>query len=205
MLGLRVCARAFSSCCKRGPFFIAVRGPLTITASLVAEHRLQMRRLSSCGSRAQLLCGMWDLPRPGLEPVSPASAGRFSTTAPPGKPLSKFLAIIYYFFKYFPSHALFRFFWDSNGINVSSLVYSHRPLRLCSFYFSLFSLCCPDLVISIVLFFSSPILSSIPSILLLSLSAIHFGYWIFQFQNSHLVPLHIFYFFSFFFLYSALW
>ena len=57
-------------------------------ASLVAEHRLQMRRLSSCGSRAQLLRGMWDLPRPGLEPVSPALAGRFSTTAPPGKPPS---------------------------------------------------------------------------------------------------------------------
>ena len=34
----------------------------------------------------QLLRGMWDLPRPGLEPVSPALAGRFSTTAPPGKP-----------------------------------------------------------------------------------------------------------------------
>ena len=32
------------------------------------------------------LRGMWDLPRPGLEPVSPALAGRFSTTAPPGKP-----------------------------------------------------------------------------------------------------------------------
>ena len=30
--------------------------------------------------------GMWDLPRPGLEPVSPALAGRLSTTAPPGKP-----------------------------------------------------------------------------------------------------------------------
>ena len=29
---------------------------------------------------------MWDLPGPGLEPVSPALAGRFSTTAPPGKP-----------------------------------------------------------------------------------------------------------------------
>ena len=27
---------------------------------------------------------MWDLPRPGLELVSPALAGRFSTTAPPG-------------------------------------------------------------------------------------------------------------------------
>ena len=86
MLGLRFCARAFSSCGKRGPLFIMVRGPLTIAASLVAEHRLQTRRLNSCGSRAQLLRGMWDLPRPGLEPVSPALAGRFSTTAPLGKP-----------------------------------------------------------------------------------------------------------------------
>ena len=86
VLGLRFCARPFSSCGKRGPLFIAVCGPLTITVSFVAEHRLQTRRLSSCGSRAQLLCGMWDLPRPGLEPVSPALAGRFSTTAPPEKP-----------------------------------------------------------------------------------------------------------------------
>ena len=52
VLGLRFCARAFSSCGKRGPLFIAVRGPLIIAASLVAEHRLQMRRLSNCGSRA---------------------------------------------------------------------------------------------------------------------------------------------------------
>ena len=86
MLGLRFCARAFSSCGKRGPLFIAARRPLTIVASLVEEHRLQMRRLSSCGPRAQLLRGTWDPPRPGLEPVSPALAGRFSTTAPPGKP-----------------------------------------------------------------------------------------------------------------------
>ena len=86
MLGLRFCARAFSSCGGRGPLLITVRGPLTVVASLVAEHRLQTRRLSNCGSRAQSLRGMWDLPRPGLEPVSPALAGRFSTTAPPGKP-----------------------------------------------------------------------------------------------------------------------
>ena len=52
VLGLRFCARAFSSCGKRGPLFIVVHGPLTIAASLVAEHRLQTRRLSSCGSRA---------------------------------------------------------------------------------------------------------------------------------------------------------
>ena len=86
VLGLRFCARAFSSCGKWGPLFIAVHRPLTIAASLVAEHRLQTGRLSNCGSWAQLFRGMWDLPRPGLEPMSPALAGRFSTTAPPGKP-----------------------------------------------------------------------------------------------------------------------
>ena len=86
VLGLRFCARAFSSCGKQGPLFIVVRGPLTIAASLVVEHRLQTRRLSSCGSWAQLLRGMWDLPGTGHEPMSPALAGGFLTTAPPGKP-----------------------------------------------------------------------------------------------------------------------
>ena len=93
VLGLRFCARAFSSCGERGPFFTAMRGSLTTAASLVVEHRLQTCRLSSCGSRAQLLRGMWDLPRPGLEPVSPELAGRFSTTAPPGKPSLIFISI----------------------------------------------------------------------------------------------------------------
>ena len=61
-------------------------------ASVVVAHgvsscgsRALERRLSSCGARAQLLCGMWDLPGPGIEAVSPALAGRFLTTAPPGK------------------------------------------------------------------------------------------------------------------------
>ena len=86
MLRLHFCARAFSSCGEQVPLFIAVRGPLTVVASLVVEHRLQTRRLNSCGSWAQVPRGMRDLPRPRLEPVSPALAGRFSTTAPPGKP-----------------------------------------------------------------------------------------------------------------------
>ena len=67
--------------------FFEVLWPLTVVASPVAEHRLRTRRLSGHGSRAQPLCGMWDLPGPGHEPVSPASAGRVPTTAPPGKPL----------------------------------------------------------------------------------------------------------------------
>ena len=90
VLGLRFCAWASSSCGERGPLFITVRGPLTIAASLVAEHRL-----SNCGSRAQLLRGMWDFPGPGLEPVSPALAGGFLTTAPPGKPQSCILNIVH--------------------------------------------------------------------------------------------------------------
>ena len=100
-VGSSVRARAFSSCGKRGPLliavrgplFIAVRGPLSTAAPPVAGHRLQTRRLSNCGPRAQPLRGMWDPPRPGLEPVSPASAGRFSTTAPPGKPQLFFFII----------------------------------------------------------------------------------------------------------------
>ena len=60
---------------------------------------------------------MWDLLRPGLEPVSSALAGRFSTTAPPGKPLH-FFFILYIFlsscgfdFSYY-SIILLLFHWD---------------------------------------------------------------------------------------------
>ena len=66
--------------------FFALRRPLTAVAPPVAEHRLWTRRPSGHGPRAQLLRGMWDLPGPGHEPVSPTSAGGLSTTAPPGKP-----------------------------------------------------------------------------------------------------------------------
>ena len=85
VLGLHFCARAFSSCGKRGPLFIAVCGSLAIAASRCGAQvpDAQAQQLWLTG---QLLRGMWDLPRPGLEPVSPALAGRFSTTAPPGKP-----------------------------------------------------------------------------------------------------------------------
>ena len=113
-LGLRCCTWAFSSCGKWGLLFVAVcRLPIAV-ASLVAEHGLQARglqqlwhagsvvvvcglsscglraperRLRSCGTRAELLRGMWHLPGPGLEPVSPAWAGGFLSTVPPGKSL----------------------------------------------------------------------------------------------------------------------
>ena len=51
--------------------------------------------VSSCGAPAQELWLMglvalscvWGPPGPGMEPVSPALAGGFFTTEPPGKPL----------------------------------------------------------------------------------------------------------------------
>ena len=42
------------------------------------------QRLNSC-AQAYLCCSLWDLPKAGGEPVSPASAGGFLTTEPPGK------------------------------------------------------------------------------------------------------------------------
>ena len=55
---------------------------------------------------------MWDLPRPGLEPVSPALAGRFSTTAPPEKPYitflkSEILDTVYLDIRYYLSRYIF--------------------------------------------------------------------------------------------------
>ena len=42
-------------------------------------------RLSSCGTWAQLLRGRWDLPGPGIEPVSSVMASEFSSPVPPEK------------------------------------------------------------------------------------------------------------------------
>ena len=74
---------------------------LGMRASVVAARRLSCCgsqalecRLSSCGPRAQLLRGMWDLPGPGLEPLSPALAGGFLTTAPPGKPRTPIILML---------------------------------------------------------------------------------------------------------------
>ena len=60
---------------------VAVAYGLSSCNSWTLEHRL-----NSCSTWVQLLCGMWDLPGPGIKPMSPALAGRFSTTEPPRKP-----------------------------------------------------------------------------------------------------------------------
>ena len=52
---------------------------------------IEHAHFSRCGSRAQLSCGMWNLPIPGTETVSPALAGRFLTIGLPGKSIKVFL------------------------------------------------------------------------------------------------------------------
>ena len=57
----------------------------SLQGSQALEHRL-----NRCGTGASLLLGTWDLPRPGIKPMSPALAGRFLFTMPPGMALANF-------------------------------------------------------------------------------------------------------------------
>ena len=89
-----------------GHSHVGVSRLLIAVAPRVEEHGLQSvgfsgfgpwalgHRLASCASRAYWLCSMWDLPSPGIKPVSPASAGGVFPTEPPGKPT--------FFLKMFP-------------------------------------------------------------------------------------------------------
>ena len=81
VLGLHCCAGFPLAVVSGGCSPVAGCGFPTAVASVAVEHRL-----SSSGTCAQLLLGMWDLPRPRTKPMSPALAGRFVTTEPPGKP-----------------------------------------------------------------------------------------------------------------------
>ena len=63
---------------------VVVYGLLLVVGSPVGA-RTPEDRLSSCGTWASLPSGMWNLPGPGTEPLSPASAGTLLTTGPPEK------------------------------------------------------------------------------------------------------------------------
>ena len=93
VLGLCCCAGFCLVSVSRGSSLVVVLGLLIAVASPDAEHIHLLRTsvvaapgLSSCGALASLLRGMRDLPRPGIQPMSPALAGGFFTTEPPGKP-----------------------------------------------------------------------------------------------------------------------
>ena len=124
-----IAACTFSSCGEGGCSLVISRLLLAV-ASLVAEHgcshagfrscgawaqwfwllgsRVQVR---GCGAQAQLLCSMWDLPRPGIDPTGVLFIVRWIalTTGPPGMPCPSL----------FYAHTLF---WAS-GISSSDSVW----------------------------------------------------------------------------------
>ena len=83
--------RGFHCSCRAQPFhcgsFSCCRAlaPGRVDFSSGGSPALE-HSLNSCGVWAWLLRGMWDLLRLGIEPVSPALAGGFFPTEPPGKP-----------------------------------------------------------------------------------------------------------------------
>ena len=100
VLGLPPCMSFFLV--SGGYSLVMVCGLLIEVVSLVSEHGLQVVWASAVvvpgiqSTRSivvmhglRLLQGMWDLPRPAIEPMSPALAGRFFTTEKPGKPFQK--------------------------------------------------------------------------------------------------------------------
>ena len=88
------CARSLSSCGEHGLFSsCSARASHCSGSSYCGSWALE-HRLSCCSAQ--------DLPGPGIEPVSPALAGRLSSTVQPGK--YKIICIVsiqaFFFFKY---------------------------------------------------------------------------------------------------------
>ena len=99
VLGLRHCVGLFSSRDEQGPpsscsaqaspcggFSCCRAQALELAGFISCGSQAPRDRLESCGPRGQLFPGMWDFPPSGTEPVSPALAGRFFNSEPPGKP-----------------------------------------------------------------------------------------------------------------------
>ena len=81
-----VCASHCSgfSCCRAWALGMQASVVVACGLSSCGSWALECR-FSSCGAQALLLRGMWDLPRPGIRPVSPVLASGFLTTVSPGK------------------------------------------------------------------------------------------------------------------------
>ena len=84
VLGLRCRAQVLCSCSEEGLLLHSSAQASRCTGLSCGAQALGTRA-SSCGEWAPLPCGTWNLPRRGIKPVSPALAGGFLTSLPPGK------------------------------------------------------------------------------------------------------------------------
>ena len=87
--------RGFSCCWAQALELIGV---------ISCSSRASGHRLNYCGPWAWFPQGLWNLPRPGIEPVSPAGGtGRFFTTGPLGKSYTYI-----FFFRFFSPTGYYR-------------------------------------------------------------------------------------------------
>lgn len=77
-LGLHCCSLRCQASCGAG-FPCGARPPRACASGFTAALPGFEHSLSRYGTPASLRCSMWNLPRPGVRHVSPASAGRFLT------------------------------------------------------------------------------------------------------------------------------
>ena len=100
VLGLRFCARAFSSCGEWGPLFIAVRGPLTIEASLLRStgSRRAGSAIVAHGPSCPAACGIF--PDQGSNPCPLHWQADSQPLRHQGSPLLRFFKFSKYAFAF---------------------------------------------------------------------------------------------------------
>ena len=79
------CCAGLSLVVASGSYSLAVLGFSLQWFLLLRNVGCRCTGFSSCSSQAQLPHSMWNLPGPGIKPVSPPLAGGFLTTVLPGK------------------------------------------------------------------------------------------------------------------------
>ena len=80
-LGLHCCSEAFSGCNEQE--LLCSCGAKAFHCSDFSCCGSRLTAWRSCGTRAQIPCGMWNLPRPGIKPLFPAMIDRLLSTGPP--------------------------------------------------------------------------------------------------------------------------
>ena len=125
-------------CGKWGLLFIEVCKLLIVAAAFCYGAQVQQLWHASLAAPQHV-----DLPRPGIEPVSPASAGRFLITGPPGQPFYSSFKIQ---FKYLPLGGFFEDYptqnrvvfnlWSQSTFFALLSPLSQVPRLVLAFYFS---------------------------------------------------------------------
>jgi len=93
-LGLHCCVQAFSSWRRIGATLCRGAQASHCVGFSCGAQALGHMGFSGCGAGTLLVHSVWDLLRPGMEPMFPALAGRFLSSLPLGKSCFIFLHLL---------------------------------------------------------------------------------------------------------------